>query len=600
MFHYSDREKLKRLRVYSLLDLALITPNSYENNFISKRLSIGEIHTIEADVNFVEEKGNMLKIELFSTSLNIRLQALIFHPKIFHKLQFQIGNRLFLKGKIEFNYGKYQITQPKIIYNINTLEIKYKYPQISSKEISTLIKKYITIENLIPFLGSNLALYIYKIHFPTIEEANYFIKNGFNKKFLYALKYTEILNYIYKLKSKRRDFEAMEVLTSTEKEFIKNLPFELTNDQKDALGDIKRDLSSKKAKKRIIMGDVGSGKTILILSAVTIAYPHKSILMTPTTILANQIYQEAKKFLSKEIRVAFVTNKSKEEDLTQYDFIIGTHALLYRKLPKAPLIMVDEQHKFGTNQREAIKKLVSGGGEKRPHFLQFSATPIPRTLSMINSFVVNYSFLKETPFKREIETKIINRDNFSDLINHIKREIELKHQIIIVYPLVEESESINYSSIEEGKEYWLKRFKNVYITSGKDKNKERVIEEFRDKGDILLATTVVEVGISLPKLSTIVIVAPERLGLASLHQLRGRVSRNGLKGYCFLFTKYKSKRLEEFIKTKDGFEVAELDLKYRDSGDLFLGDMQSGKRFKYFDFVEDRRIIEEIESKIVS
>jgi ATP-dependent DNA helicase RecG len=239
-----------------------------------------------------------------------------------------------------------------------------------------------------------------------------------------------------------------------------------------------------------------------------------------------------------------------------------------------------------------IAKMVREG-EKQPHFLQFSATPIPRTLSMMQASIIDISTIKEMPFKKDIETKIITKTDFPDLIDHIKEEIAEDKQVIVVYPLVQESEVIDYQSIDEAKGYWLKNFDSVYVTHGKDKEKEEVLENFRDDGKILLATTLIEVGVSLPRLSIIVLVAPERLGLATLHQLRGRVSRNGLKGYCYLFTKKPDNdRLEAFSQTIDGFEIAELDLAYRQGGDLLRGDIQSGKHFKWFDPKSDMKILE--------
>jgi len=315
--------------------------------------------------------------------------------------------------------------------------------------------------------------------------------------------------------------------------------------------------------------------------------------MAPTTVLASQIYDEAHKFLPDELKIGYITNKTKKnEDLEQYDFLIGTHALLYKELPDADLIMIDEQHRFGTKQRAMIAKLVSSG-EKQPHFLQFSATPIPRTLSMMQASIIDISQIKELPFSKDIDTRIITKNDFPELIEHIKNEIHHDRQTIIVYPLVEESEMIDYQSIEQARGYWEKNFEKVYVTYGKDKEKEDVLTGFKEGGNILIATTLVEVGVSLPNLSTIVLVAPERLGLASLHQLRGRVSRNGLKGYCYLFTKQADNpRLEAFKDTLDGFEIAELDLKFRQGGDLLKGDVQSGRHFKWFDPKSDMKILE--------
>jgi ATP-dependent DNA helicase RecG len=348
------------------------------------------------------------------------------------------------------------------------------------------------------------------------------------------------------------------------------------------------------------MGDVGCGKTMVILSSVVMSYPNKAILMAPTTILANQLFEEAQKYLPDYIKTKLVTakTKSKKLKLDEYDFIIGTHALLYQDLPKVALVMIDEQHRFGTKQRNALNEFAKED-DLKPHFLQFTATPIPRTMAMIDSSLVDYSFIKEIPFKKDITTTVIRKQDFKNLISHIKDEIEKNNQTIIVYPLVEQSEAIKYSSIEEAQEYWLKNFEKVYITHGKDKEKEKILENFREDGNILLATTLIEVGISLPRLSTIVIVGAERMGLATLHQLRGRVSRTGLKGYCFLYTNLEfSNRLEKFSKTLSGFDIANIDLEFRQAGDLLSGANQSGKSFKFVDLSQDEEIIQEVKSLI--
>ena len=221
--------------------------------------------------------------------------------------------------------------------------------------------------------------------------------------------------------------------------------------------------------------------------------------------------------------------------------------------------------------------------------MQFSATPIPRTLSLIQSEIVNFSFLKQMPFKKNIMSQILGASEFGFLLTHIKKQLAGGFQVAIIYPLVESSESSNYQSLSEAQGFWLKNFKNVFVTHGKDKEKEEILRRFREEGEILLSTTVVEVGISLPRLNTIVIVGAERLGLATLHQLRGRVGRNGGDGYCFLFTKLKEApaRLKEFCATNDGFKVAELDLKNRQSGDILNGFFQHGATFNFYDYEDD-------------
>ncbi len=400
------------------------------------------------------------------------------------------------------------------------------------------------------------------------------------------------------LRSKKRHFLSLISLNNPIQSWIESLPFELTKGQENAICEIQASLQSNQSARRVIVGDVGCGKTIVILASVMMAYPHRSVLMAPTSILAKQLFDEAQKFLPNHLKIALLTQSDKKGDLSQSDFIIGTHALLYQDLSNCALVMIDEQHRFGTAQRNTLERMFECDS-KRAHILQFSATPIPRTQAMIESNFVDFSFIKDLPFKKDITTRIIYKNDFKDLLEHIRQEIAQKHQIIIVYPLVEESKNSNYTALKEGEEFWKKNFEGVYSTYGKDKNKEQVLEEFRERGKILLATTVVEVGISLPSLSTIVIVGAERLGLATLHQLRGRVSRNGLKGYCFLFTKQQqTERLARFSQTQNGFEIAQMDLEYRNSGDLLSGEMQSGRQFAWVDLGKDEGIIKEAKNAL--
>jgi ATP-dependent DNA helicase RecG len=588
-----DKERLKKIGVENLLDLALIAPVRYENLYIQNSPNVGANNVIDATIKSTSYNPKYFKLKLFAHNLNREINGIIFHARKYHYENFKQGNRLYLLGKLDFNYDNLQLVQPQIIEEINTIEPKYK-TKLQNKTIIRLIKMLVTKEALLKLsLDEKMVDTILEIHSPSQEFVKAFEKHGtFNDKTIYTLKYLEIYNHLKKLSTKKIDLPSKRRLRGDLTPFLKALPFDLTDDQKRVISEISIDLDSDIASKRVIMGDVGCGKTMVILASVMLAYPSRSILMAPTTILATQIYEEALKFLPKHFKIALITNKSdKKESLEEYDFLVGTHALLFRDIPAADLVMVDEQHRFGTKQRALISKLVSSK-EKAPHFLQFSATPIPRTLSMIQSSIIDISQIKELPFKKDIDTILIGASEFNELIEHIKNEIKHSRQTIVVYPLVEESESIEYQSIDEARGYWEKNFEKVYVTHGKDKEKEDVLEAFRDDGNILIATTLIEVGISLPNLSTIVIVAPERLGLATLHQLRGRVSRTGLKGYCYLFSKQKpSQRLKEFSKTLDGFKIAELDLKYRQGGDLLRGDMQSGKHFKWFDPLEDEEIL---------
>nr|WP_314118612.1 ATP-dependent DNA helicase RecG [uncultured Campylobacter sp.] len=405
---------------------------------------------------------------------------------------------------------------------------------------------------------------------------------------LRTLKFIEILNYLQKLSAKKTSFPAQIYPLHDISDWLTSLPFEPTRDQSSAIKDIASDLQSPLARRRVVMGDVGSGKTLVILASAAMNYPRISYLMAPTSILAEQIYAEARRLLPPQIKTMLVKSGDREPNFAGAHLIIGTHALLYHELAPSNLIMVDEQHRFGSNQREKIARLTENG-EFRAHFIQFSATPIPRTLSMIQSELVSFSFLKQLPFEKQIKTKILQNDGFAGFMQDLRRELAAGNQAIIVYPLVQQSESSVYQSLEEAAPFWKAQFADVMITHGSDKDKEEVLRRFRDEGRLLITTTIVEVGISLPRLSVILIVGAERMGLASLHQLRGRVGRKGQAGRCYLYTKLKSppQRLREFAATLDGFKVANIDLKNRQGGDLLGGSVQHGAMFTWYDYEED-------------
>lgn len=405
---------------------------------------------------------------------------------------------------------------------------------------------------------------------------------------LRTLKFVEILNYLQKLSAKKTSFPAQIYPLRDISDWLASLPFEPTRDQLSAIKDIASDLQSPIARRRVVMGDVGSGKTLVILASAAMNYPRISYLMAPTSILAEQIYAEARRLLPPQIKVLLVKSGDREPNFAGAHLVIGTHALLYHELAPSNLIMVDEQHRFGSNQREKIARLTENG-EFRAHFIQFSATPIPRTLSMIQSELVSFSFLKQLPFEKRIKTKILQNDGFTGFMQDLRCELAAGNQAIIVYPLVQQSESSVYQSLEEAAPFWKAQFADVMITHGSDKDKEDILRRFRDEGRLLITTTIVEVGISLPRLSVILIVGAERMGLASLHQLRGRVGRKGQAGRCYLYTKLKSppQRLREFAATLDGFKVANIDLKNRQGGDLLGGSVQHGAMFAWYDYEED-------------
>lgn len=574
-----DDEKLNKIGITNVIELALVKPKEWEDNNLYPFIT-SKPQAFDAEVLDIQKTGKVTRVKFYLKNVQTIMWGVFFVFKKWHEATFKPGKNLYIRGEVRNN----SIIQPKPITKIGEITPVYKTP-INQRSFKALLKKYLSLENL-SALPKEIASVLYYMHFPrNFDDIN-------EKKINYALKWAEIFNYLNKLQNKKKTYPSVSIKADPEG-FIKSLPFKLTRDQLKAIKDIQDDISKPVQSRRVVIGDVGSGKTIVMLATAYMA--KKSAIMCPTSILANQIYEEANKYL-KDFKITLVTQKSKftDEEIQNSDLLIGTHALLYQNLPKLNVIMVDEQHRFGTNQRAKLEKLVSDG-KTLPHYFQFSATPIPRTQALILSSFVKVSLIKELPFKKDIDTKIIDKSDFKDLITHIQKEINQNNQVVIVYPLVEESQNFGYQSIEEGKDFWLKYFDKVYITHGKDKNKEDILIKFREDGNILITTTVIEVGISLPRLTTIVIVGAERLGLATLHQLRGRVGRYGQKGYCFLYTNDKNnKRLKAFAQTLDGFKIAELDLEFRKSGDLLDGKIQSGEKFKYFDEARDIGILEEV------
>ncbi|UAK86566.1 ATP-dependent DNA helicase RecG [Campylobacter hominis] len=573
--------------VSSLLDLALILPKSFDDLSVKNEPNEGD-NTVEIETKTLQSRNFILNITAFCYTWNCDIKITIFNARAWHFGAFKKGKKFFIHGKSNFNFGFWQFINPKIVTKIGEISPHYKL-DLKDASVQEILKKYINYDALIQEgLNEVEANFIIQIH-KNSQNSVKIIKNlDLNEKDRKILSFIEIFSYLKKLRAKKLDFPCKNFALTDISAWISKLPFKPTNDQQKAIDDIKNDLSSPIASKRVIMGDVGSGKTLVILAAALMNYPQISYLMAPTSILAEQIFNEAKRLLPDFMNTILVKSGEKTLNLNGANLVIGTHALLYHNLAKSNLVMVDEQHRFGSNQRDKIAELTKDG-KYRANFLQFSATPIPRTLSMIQSEYVSFSFLKQMPFKKDIRTTIIQNNGFSELLRHIKSEISNGRQVIIVYPLVEESQTSIYQSLDEGTSFWQKRFKNVMITHGKDKDKDKKLEIFRDSGSLLLTTTVVEVGISLPRLSIIVIVGAEKMGLASLHQLRGRVGRNGGIGYCYLYTKLESipERLKEFAATLDGFKVAEIDLKNRQAGDLLDGTIQHGETFNYFDYDED-------------
>ena len=590
----SELALFKKLQIKSAIDLALLFPKKIENLNLSETPKENEICTQKVIINSVNFRSNQLFGLAYCESWKQNIRFVFFRANKWHSGICKLGEELIFNAKLTLFNNVWQFNNPKIITKAGGFYPKYNISGIKDIQIQNLIQNYVTFENL---QESGIEeKYIHLLLALQSFDEKAFAMHQNLERFSEDLKYIEIYNFLKRLKAKKNHSKAYKIDIFNIQSWLKELPFTPTKDQCNALKDIEGDLNSKEAKRRVIMGDVGCGKTLVLLGAALMVYPKQAILMAPTSILANQLYEEARKLLPDFMDILLIKGGKKEKDLQIHikkaNLIIGTHALIHLESHNAVLVMIDEQHRFGSAQRQKIHTL--NENELSPHFIQFSATPIPRTLSMIQSELVQFSFIKQMPFKKDISTFCIQNEDFARLNEKIGEEIAKNHQIIIIYPLVNASDSIPYLSLEQAREYWESRYEKVFVTHGQDKQKDEILKRFRDSGNILLSTTVVEVGISLPRLSTIVIVGAERLGLATLHQLRGRVSRTGLKSTCYLYTKLKEipSRLKEFANTLDGFEIAELDLKNRLSGDFLDGFMQHGNEFKFFNFSSDEAILQ--------
>ena len=427
-------------------------------------------------------------------------------------------------------------------------------------------------------------------------------KLKYEELFLFMLK----MNYLKQNKHNKIGLKR-EVDYSKIEEFINALPFKLTPDQLDSIKDIYNDLVSSNRMNRLLQGDVGSGKTIVSIVAMYINYlsGYQSALMAPTEILANQHYENISKMFSKYgIRVCLLKGKLKAKERKEVnslissgkvDIIIGTHALfsddvIYYNLG---LVITDEQHRFGVNQRGTLKnKGIT------PDILYMSATPIPRTYALTIYGDMDVSSIKTRPNgRKDIITTIKRPSEIKDVLLSMDRELSSGHQVYIIAPLIEESDKIDLENVNKLKENMEKAFGkkyNIGILHGKldNSDKDIIMNDFKDKKiDILISTTVIEVGIDVPNATMIVIYDAYRFGLSALHQLRGRVGRNDLQSYCILISNREAERLKVLTETNDGFKVSEEDFKLRGSGDIF-GNRQSGDMsFNIADFKRDFDIL---------
>ena len=606
---------LNKLNITTTEDLITYYPYRYEvlkENSLKEEKSIIPV-VIESRPSLVfSKKVNILR---FRALYKKKLINVVIFNRGYIKNQLVVGNTVTLIGKYEEEKNSFTCNNIKLYDISGKVEIEPVYHLVSgitNKKINDFITtaiKDIIVKDYIPYDLSTKYGFMSKLdaiktlHFPKylnkIKEA--IIRCKYEELFIFMLK----INYL-----KRRNSDALvgyskDIDEEKINEFINNIPFKLTTDQLKVVDEIKNDLKSEKRMNRLVEGDVGSGKTIVAMIAMYIMKLNnfQSALMAQTEILAKQHYLNAKELFKDydvniELLIGSQTKTCKEKikekiKNNEVDIVIGTHTLVQEDISfsNLGLIITDEQHRFGVNQRNSLRNKGN-----MPDVLYMSATPIPRTYALTIYGDMDISIIKEKPNgRKDVITKVYDNKDVKKVLEKIKEELDLKHQIYIVSPLIENADDDKEDTNKLYRKFSLAfKNKNIAILHGKmkAKEKEEIMNDFKDgKVDILISTTVIEVGVDVFNASMMVIFDSNLFGLATLHQLRGRVGRNDFQCYCLLVSSKETQRLKIMENTYDGFKLAEEDFKLRGYGDLF-GTRQSGDMtFKLADLAKDYKMV---------
>ncbi len=612
---------LNKLDIRTVQDLLTYYPYRYN---VYRPSSLNEINDIDVvcvnatiestpKVSYIRRNFNRLSFKALANDFLINV---VIFNRAFMVKNLDVGKNVCLIGKYNKQKNSFVANDIKLgwITDIKIEPVYHITKGIKNKEINSFIQNaFLYVDQLLDYIPKSIQE---NYHFLSKEEA---IREIHNPKSSQKLKqarlrciYEEFFVFMLKinyLKNKNENIKGIKKEYDEEKleNFLASLPFELTTDQISAVNDCLKDLKSSKKMNRLIQGDVGSGKTIVAtITMVANAYSgYQSALMAPTEILAKQHYDTIS-FLLKDfdIRVCLLTGSVKkkeyEEILKQLkngeiDILIGTHSLINEEVQfkNLGLVITDEQHRFGVNQRGNLQNKGI-----LPDTIYMSATPIPRTYALTIYQDMDTSLIKTKPNgRKEIKTYVKKESELKSVLEHILKEIKLGHQIYVVAPSITENEERNVHDVQNLKKSFFLAFQgkiNIDVLHGKikAKEKEEIMARFKSgETKILIATTVIEVGVDVKNATTIVIFNAEMFGLATLHQLRGRVGRNDLESTCFLISDYDIERLKVLEQSNDGFYISEQDFLMRREGDLF-GTRQSGDMiFKIADLKKDFKIL---------
>lgn len=620
------QKNLQTLEINTLEDLLTYYPYRYDifeptnltNNYDGTRIAINVILETTPTTAYIRKNFNKLQ---FRCKSNNKVMYAVIYNRAFLKPSLTIGKTVTLIGKYDTKKNIFTCDDLKLtpLTKKEIIPIYHTNKNIKNIELRKIIESALNDNkdnpNYIPeelmnkygFISRKQALRM--IHMPKSGEEI--------KKAKLYLKYEELFLFMFRINYMKKDnkntckeekyFQDEDIT-----KFINTLPFNLTSSQTEALDLILKDLKSNKKMNRLVLGDVGSGKTIIsfISMYANLLSGYQSVLMAPTEVLARQHFISAQNYfkdynLNIALLVGSMTKKEKDSVKNKLisgdiDILIGTHAIIEESVVfyRLGLVITDEQHRFGVKQREILKSK----GEV-PDCLYMSATPIPRSYALTLYGDLDVSFIKDKPSgRKDIITKIKKYSELKDVLTHILEEIKLNHQVYVVASLIDENEELDLKSVETLKEKFNIAFQNkvpIEILHGKLKQKEKdaIMEKFKNNEvKILISTTVIEVGVDVKNATIMVIFDADRFGLATLHQLRGRVGRNNLDSFCYLICDKEKERLKVLEESNDGFYISEKDLELRGEGDLF-GIRQSGvKNFKIANLKTDLKIMMQAKS----